>query len=188
MTNTLADKSLRRVAARNGKKGGRDLAAYLRDLDPEWNLVGRVTFHLAENKKNESKPFAFLATYTDDRAKSRSPQHIPLAEALKQSIESGDSERLDQLLQPVSRAAGESELVKELLESRALFSPQAWTIQRAFAFLSAVPAMERARSDRSRTELVERISTASPTGLRSCRKQTRPRRLVRHRHSTLRST
>jgi hypothetical protein len=127
-----------------GKNRKSDLAAYLRDLDPDWNLVGRVTFHLAENKKNESKPFAFLATYTDDRSKSRSLQHIPLAEALKQSIGSGDSERLDQLLQPVSRAAGESELVKNLLESRALFSPQAWTIQRAFAFLSAVPAMERA--------------------------------------------
>jgi non-specific serine/threonine protein kinase len=127
-----------------GKKTTGDLAAYLRDLDSAWNLVGRVTFHLAENKKNESKPFAFLATYTDDRTKSRSLQHIPLAEALKQSIESGDSQRLDQLLQPVSRAASESELVKDLLESRALFSPQAWTIQRAHAFLSAVPAMERA--------------------------------------------
>ncbi len=132
------------IAAAEGTNVTGDLANYLRDLDPTWNLVGRVTFHLAENKKNESMPFAFLATYTDDRTKSRSLQHIPLAEALKQSIESGDSQRLDQLLQPVSRAAGESELVKELLESRALFSPQAWTIQRAFAFLSAVPAMERA--------------------------------------------
>ncbi len=146
--NELDEHTRRQVAAPSGgkigKKGGRDIAGYLRDLDPDWNLVGRVTFHLAENKKNESKPFAFLATYTDDRSKARSPQHIPLADALKQSIESGDSARLDQLLQPVSRAAGESELVKELLESRALFSPQAWTIQRAFAFLSAVPAMESA--------------------------------------------
>lgn len=146
--NELDQHTRRQVAApsggKNGKKGRPDIATYLRDLDPDWNLVGRVTFHLAENKKNESKPFAFLATYTDDRSKSRSPQHIPLADALKQSIESGDSARLDQLLQPVSRAAGKSELVKELLESRTLFSPQAWTIKRAFAFLSAVPAMELA--------------------------------------------
>ncbi len=127
-----------------GRKVKGDLAAYLRDLDSEWNLVGRVTFHLAENKKNPSKPFAFLATYTDDRAKTRTLQHIPLSEALKQSIQSGDTERLDRLLQPVSRAAGESDLVKKLLESRALFSPQAWSIGQAFAFLSAVPAMERA--------------------------------------------
>lgn len=121
-----------------------DLAAYLRRLDEDWNLVGRVTFHLAENKKNESRPFAFLATYTDDRSKSRSLQHTPLGEALKQSIESGDSDRLDRLLQPVSRAAAESELVKNLLESRALFSPQAWSIGQSHEFLSAVPAMEAA--------------------------------------------
>ena len=86
--NELDQHTRRQVAApsggKNGKKGRPDIATYLRDLDPDWNLVGRVTFHLAENKKNESKPFAFLATYTDDRSKSRSPQHIPLADALKQ--------------------------------------------------------------------------------------------------------
>ncbi|MFG0261389.1 MAG: SNF2 helicase-associated domain-containing protein, partial [Novipirellula sp. JB048] len=121
-----------------------DVAEYLHSLDPVWNLVGRVTFHLAENKKNPDRPFAFLATYTDGKAKSGSLNHIPLAAALKQSIESGDSARLDQLLEPVSRAARECELVQELLESRALFSPQAWTIRHAFEFLSSVPKLEQA--------------------------------------------
>ena len=37
--------------------------AYLSELNPQWRLVGRVTFHLAENKRDPEHPFAFLATY-----------------------------------------------------------------------------------------------------------------------------
>ena len=37
---------------------------WLREIAPHWHLVGRVTFHLAENKKDPQKPFAFLATFT----------------------------------------------------------------------------------------------------------------------------
>ena len=36
---------------------------YLHAQSPVWNLVGRVCFHLAENKRDEEHPFAFLATY-----------------------------------------------------------------------------------------------------------------------------
>ncbi len=122
-------------------KGG--LAMYLRLLRPQWNLVGRVTFHLAENKKNPNKPFAFLATYTESQSKGGALQHTQLAEALKQSITTRDSKRLDALLAPVSRAAEQSPLIHELLESRALFSPQAWGISKAFDFLSSVPQLEQ---------------------------------------------
>jgi hypothetical protein len=31
---------------------------------PSWNLVGRLPFNLAENRKDENAPFALLATYT----------------------------------------------------------------------------------------------------------------------------
>lgn len=123
-------------------KGG--LAGYLLALRSDWNLVGRVTFHLAENKRNPDKPFAFLATYTEGQGKTGALQHIPLAEALKQSIAAKDSKQLDVLLAPVSRAAQESSLIKDLLESRTLFSPQAWGIAKAFEFLSSVPKMEQA--------------------------------------------
>src|SRR5207244_1589232 len=41
-----------------------DVGGYLRAQSPLWNLVGRVHFHLAENKRDPGKPFAFLATYT----------------------------------------------------------------------------------------------------------------------------
>ena len=43
---------------------GQPLGAYLKARHTAWNLVGRVHVHLAENRKDEQFPFAFLATYT----------------------------------------------------------------------------------------------------------------------------
>src|SRR5258708_2798315 len=37
---------------------------FLKRRNPGWNLVGRVHFNLAENRKDADSPFAFLATYT----------------------------------------------------------------------------------------------------------------------------
>lgn len=42
----------------------RTLPDFLKALNPAWNLVGRVHFHLAENRKDADCPFAFLATYS----------------------------------------------------------------------------------------------------------------------------
>ncbi|MEZ6055842.1 MAG: DEAD/DEAH box helicase [Planctomycetaceae bacterium] len=129
------------------RKGG--LASYLKSLHPDWNVVGRVTFHLAENKKNPDQPFAFMATYTPlgDEVLGASGltnvQHVPLSVALKQSIESKNSQQLETLLEPVSRAAQSTPLIAKLLESRELFSPQAWSISLAYQFLLAVPEMEK---------------------------------------------
>jgi non-specific serine/threonine protein kinase len=120
------------------------LAGLLKSLDANWNLIGRVTFHLAENKKNPDAPFAFMATYTQGQAKDGKPQHLPLAEALRESIAAKDTAKLDQLLEPVSRAAGSVKLVEHLLESRQLFAPQAWGIGQAYEFLSSIPIMEQA--------------------------------------------
>ncbi len=123
--------------------GDKDLAHYLHQLNEAWNLVGRVTFHLAENKRNPESPFAFLATYTDGRSNTGTIRHVPLADALKQSIADRDTDRLNLLLEPVQRASEKSDLIRNLLESRDLFSPQAWSIHQAFQFLSSVPLMEQ---------------------------------------------
>lgn len=129
------------VAANEHDEG---LAGLLKSIDVNWNLIGRVTFHLAENKKNPDAPFAFMATYTQGRVEDGKPQHLPLAEALRESITAKDTAKLDQLLEPVSRAARSVKLVERLLESRKLFSPQAWGISQAYEFLSAIPLMEQA--------------------------------------------
>ncbi len=55
-----------RVEAKRHNDG---LTGFLKSLDANWNLIGRVTFHLAENKKNADAPFAFMATYTQGQTK-----------------------------------------------------------------------------------------------------------------------
>ena len=50
---------------------------FLKRLNPAWNVVGRVHFNLAENRKDEQAPFAFLATYTDRLSAHGKAQHLP---------------------------------------------------------------------------------------------------------------
>ncbi len=120
------------------------VSAFLREVNPQWHLVGRVTFHLAENKRDESRPFAFLATYSHRLSQKAKVQHLPLAEALKQYAGERNQSKLAELLSPVRAAAEQSSLVRELLMSRELFHAQAWPIDRAYQFLRDVPAMEQA--------------------------------------------
>lgn len=119
-------------------------AAYLRQVDPLFHQLGRVTFHLAENKSDATRPFAFLATYTHRFTNQAKVAHLPLADALKASASAKDAAGLKALLEPVERAAAASPLVRDLLDRKALFSPQAWTIRQAYQFLRQTPQMEQA--------------------------------------------
>jgi hypothetical protein len=51
----------------------------LSSLNATWNLVGRVYFHLAENKRDADLPFAFMSSYTTRLDKQARPQYLPLA-------------------------------------------------------------------------------------------------------------
>ena len=73
--------------------------------NPAWNLVGRVHFNLAENRKDEEAPFAFLATYTTRLSAEAKAQHLPLGKALQEYAGANNRERLLSLLMPVQRAA-----------------------------------------------------------------------------------
>src|SRR5207237_1785325 len=59
--------------------------AYLHSRSPVWNLVGRVCLHLAENRRDEDHPFAFLATYTSRASAKAKAQHSPLGHSLRRS-------------------------------------------------------------------------------------------------------
>jgi non-specific serine/threonine protein kinase len=67
-----------------------------------------------------------------------------LAEALKTYAGTKEQAKLESLLAPVRRGAERSELVRELLKSKALFAPQAWTIRQAHRFLTESPRIEEA--------------------------------------------
>ena len=134
---------LAELVRRRGAETEGGLPAFLRAVNPFQHLLGRVTFHLAENKRDESRPFAFMATYSHRMSARAAVQHLPLAQALKQYAGERDQAKLAELLAPVRTAADGSHVVKELLASRALFQPQAWPISQAYRFLRDVPAMEQ---------------------------------------------
>jgi non-specific serine/threonine protein kinase len=115
---------------------------WLASRDPAWSVVGRVHLHLAENRRDPERPFAFLATYTTGLAASGKPQHRPLGEAVREASSGADRRRLLALLQPVHRASERSALVKALADSGRLFQPQAWMPAEAHRFLREVPALE----------------------------------------------
>ncbi len=108
---------------------------WLREECPAWHVVGRVTFHLAENKTDTQRPFAFLATFTEKLSASGQPQHLPLARALQLYAGQKDQTALNALLEPVRMAAEKSKLLREWLETRRLFQPMAMSPQEAFRVL-----------------------------------------------------
>jgi hypothetical protein len=118
------------------------LSGWLKSKNPLWHTVGRVTFHLAENKRDPGRPFAFLATYTHRLSEQGKPQHLPLARALQEYAGAKNKAALNNLLAPVQRAAEKSELAHELVETRGLFQPMVWSPHDAHRFLRDIPLFE----------------------------------------------
>ena len=120
------------------------VAGYLRSSDSVWHVVGRVCFHLAENKRDPDYPFAFLATYVHQVSKQAKPQHLPLSRALEQYAGAKNRSRLLALLSPLQRAAERSERMRELVDSGDVYHPLAWSAQEAHRFLCELPLYEEA--------------------------------------------
>lgn len=120
------------------------LDAWLGGLNPLWQGVGRVTFHLAENRTDSQRPFAFLATHAGQLGASGQLQHRPLARALQQAVGSRDAAAVQVLLAPVRAAAARSELLEAWLLSKRLFQPQALTAEEAYRFLCDCPRFQQA--------------------------------------------
>lgn len=126
--------------AASQRSGG--LRAWLAQINPALQLLGKVTFHLAENKRMPEAPFAFMATYTHRLSAQEKPVHLPLARALQEYAGARNQTALRSLLAPVQTASERSAWARELLESRAVFQPQSWTPTEAYAFLREVPTLE----------------------------------------------
>lgn len=118
--------------------------AFLKSRHPAWNLVGRVHFNLAENRKDEVFPFAFLATYTTRLSAAAKAQHLPLGQALQEYAGAQNRERLLSLLVPVQRATETCAWLKAMVDAGEIFHPLRWSAQQALQFLKDVPALEHA--------------------------------------------
>jgi superfamily II DNA or RNA helicase len=115
---------------------------FLKRRNPSWNLVGRVHFNLAENRKDERAPFAFLATYTTRLTAHAKAQHLPLGEALREYAGAANKHRLLSLLVPVQRAAESCPWLKALVDEGMIFHPLRWQPSEALQFLRDVPQLE----------------------------------------------
>jgi len=123
---------------------GLPLQQFLKSLNPAWNLVGRVHFNLAENRRDEEAPFAFLATYTTRLSAQAKAQHLPLGQALKEYAGNANNERLLSLLMPVQRAAERCAWLRSMVDAHEIFHPIRWTPAEAFRFLQDVRELEAA--------------------------------------------
>src|SRR5207244_101869 len=80
------------------------LRKWLGGINPSLHLLGRVTFHLAENKRSPQTPFAFMATFTHRLSAQEKPVHVPLARALQEYAGAKNQTALRSLLEPVQKA------------------------------------------------------------------------------------
>ena len=120
------------------------LQQFLKSLNPAWNLVGRVHFNLAENRKDEEAPFAFMATYTTRLSSQARAQHLPLGQALKEYAGASNKDKLLSLLLPVQRAAERCAWLRSMVDEHEIFHPIRWSPQEAFRFLQDAHELEAA--------------------------------------------
>lgn len=123
-------------------RAGESVQDYLKNRNSLWNMVGRVVFHLAENRKNEARPFGFLVTYTTRLSGLAKPQFLPLGRAFREFADTADRRGLLALLTPLQRAADASTLIRGLVDSGEIFHPLAWTVRETCRFLDDVPGFE----------------------------------------------
>jgi superfamily II DNA or RNA helicase len=130
------------LVRREVRRSGLSVQEALRNLNPAWRTVGRVTFRLAENKHDLEFPFAFLVTYVTRLSTQGRVQHLPLGQALQEYAGAKNRSALLALLQPIQRAGERSAWVKELADSGDIYHPLLWAPSDAYRFLQSIPALE----------------------------------------------
>lgn len=133
-----------RALSREAARHADGVQGYLREHSSIWNVVGRVCFHLAENKRDPSFPFAFLATFVHKVSKQATPQHVPLGRALTEYAGAKNRQKLLALLAPLSRASERSAFVRDLVDSGDIYHPLSWTPREAHRFLCEIAEYEQA--------------------------------------------
>ena len=144
---------------------------FLQQKNAAWHLVGRVHFNLAENRRDDEAPFAFLATYTTHLTKSVKAQHLPLGRALSEYAGAANKAALLSLLLPVRRAAAECPWLKRMVDAGEIHQPLRWTPGEAFQLLTDVASSRGCGSHRAGTERLEGKSSTAPASHGDGRRQ-----------------
>jgi non-specific serine/threonine protein kinase len=125
-------------------ESGCSIQDFLKQKNAAWNLVGRVHFNLAENRRDNEAPFAFLATYTTRLSAHAKAQHLPLGQALREYAGAANKDRLLSLLLPVQRAAESCPWLKAMVAAGEIFHPLRWKPADAFRLLQDAAQLESA--------------------------------------------
>lgn len=123
---------------------GEDIPAYFSARHSEWNLLGRVCFHLAENKASVETPFAFMSTFAHQISKNGKTQHLPLSRAIEKFSGVKQRDGLLRLLSPLHLASQKSPFIKNYLDSGEIYHPLAWSAEETHQFLKDIPLFEKA--------------------------------------------
>lgn len=115
---------------------------FLKSKFPHWFDVGKIHFHLAENPKEGSQSFIFLATYTSRLSHKKRSQHMSFGKALQSSLSDENKDLALKLLQPVKEASHESPFLKKLLDSGKFYSPALLNGKETQSFLEDFPIYE----------------------------------------------
>jgi len=113
---------------------------FINRYSPDVHLVGRIFFHLVENRSGD-QPFAFLATYSTALNKQGQSRHLPMKHVLQEY--GTDSGKFLELMDTVHLTAQRSALLTELVDTGELFHPLAWSAREAFLFLREIPIHEQ---------------------------------------------
>jgi SNF2-related domain/SNF2 Helicase protein/Helicase conserved C-terminal domain len=137
---------------------------FLKRRNPAWNLVGRVHFNIAENRKDPDAPFAFLATYTTRLSAQAKAQHLPLGQALREYAGAANKERLLSLLVPVQRASETCPWLKAMVDAGEIFHPLRWTHLETAGVVIRMPASWRGNRP-PRPRVTGTVGAKAPSGL-----------------------
>ncbi len=118
---------------------GGTAAMFLTELSQNLRIPERIFFHLVENRKDESAPFAFLATYATGDGEG-GVRHMPLSYALEEYKQ--DRGKLLALLSCLTRVAEVSDLLSGFISLGEMFHPLRFSNDEAYEFLKAVPDIE----------------------------------------------
>jgi len=118
------------------------LSDWLKKYAPLWRQVGRVCFHLAENKNDPDYPFAFMATYAPTISKTGRVQYQPLSKALEEYAGARNKKVLIKLLSPVHAASQKNRFIKDLVDSGDIFHPMVWKQEDAYQLLKGAHLLE----------------------------------------------
>ena len=131
-------------------------------------------FNLAENRKDDEAPFAFLATYTtrlSAHGKAAAPAARPGAARVRRRARTSD--RLLSLLLPVQRAAERCAWLQAMVDAGEIFHPLRWTPREAFRLLRDVPAARGGRRRRAHAGALAGRPAAAAAGDRHRRRRSR---------------